>query len=92
MKTTHQVTVLGRELPVRSSAPPAKVQAVETLVNSRLHEIGSALRHADAQLLLSLTLLNMAEELLDLQATGAADAGADDRLRRLIRRLDELSF
>ena len=87
MKTTHLVTVLGREISVRSSAPPEKVQAVETFVNGRLLEIGGALRSGDAQLVLTLALLNTAEELLELQGAGKPDASVEARLQGFIDRL-----
>ena len=74
MKTSHAVTVLGRELSVRSSAPEFKVRAVETFVNGKLQEIGSSLKNGDAQLVLSLALLNTAEELLG----GVADRFGED--------------
>ncbi len=87
MKTTHLVTVLGREISVRSSAPPEKVQAVETFVNGRLLEIGGALRSGDAQLVLTLALLNTAEELLELRGAGKPDASVEARLQGFIDRL-----
>ena len=89
MKTTHLVTVLGREISVRSSAPPEKVQAVESFVNGRLLEIGGALRSSDAQLVLTLALLNTAEELLELKAAGKRDASLDAKLQGIIDRLEK---
>ena len=84
MKTSHAVTVLGRELSVRSSAPEAKVKAVEVFVNGKLQEIGSALRSGDAQLVLTLALLNTSEELLELRSRQEQDALADNRISALI--------
>jgi cell division protein ZapA len=88
MKTSHAVTVLGRELSVRSSAPELKVRAVETFVNGKLREIGSALKSGDAQLVLSLALLNTAEELLELRSQREKDAAANSRIDSLIATLD----
>ena len=88
MKVTHQVTVLGREIPVRSSAPAAQVQAVESFVNKRLHDIGAALQSGDAQLVLILALLNTAEELLELRNSRKSDADLDERLRGILNRLE----
>jgi len=88
MKTTHLVTVLGRELSVRSSAPPEKVQAVEAFVNARLHEIGSALKSGDAQLVLMLALLNTSEELLELRTAAEHEAPVADSMRRLLEKLE----
>lgn len=88
MKTAHSVRVLGREISVRSSAPPEKVQAVETFVNDRLQEIGSALKSGDAQLVLTLALLNTAEEMLDLRVAKESDKSLDGRVRSIIERLE----
>jgi cell division protein ZapA len=88
MKTSHAVTILGRELSVRSSAPELKVRAVETFVNGKLQAIGSALKSGDAQLVLSLTLLNIAEELLELRHLRERDSVVDNRIDSLIATLD----
>ncbi|MFZ4859491.1 MAG: cell division protein ZapA [Desulfuromonadaceae bacterium] len=90
MKTSHAVTVLGRELSVRSSAPESKVRAVETFVNGKLREIGGALKSGDAQLVLSLALLNTAEELLELRSQREMDAGVNSRIGSLIATLDSV--
>jgi cell division protein ZapA len=88
MKTSHTVTVLGRELSVRSSASEAKVKAVETFVNGKLHEIGSALKSSDAQLVLTLALLNASEELLEFRSQREQDALADSRISTIIASLE----
>lgn len=88
MKTAHSVRVLGREISVRSSAPSEKVHAVETFVNSRLQEIGSALKSGDAQLVLTLALLNTAEEMLELRSSKEAETPLEDRLRGMLERLE----
>jgi cell division protein ZapA len=88
LKTAHTVSVLGREISVRSSAPAEKVQAVESFVNNRLLEIGSALKSGDAQLVLSLALLNTAEEMLDLRSAKESDKALDSRVRDIIDRLE----
>ena len=88
MKTAHSVRVLGRDISVRSSAPAEKVHAVETFVNGRLQEIGSALQSGDAQLVLTLALLNTAEEMLDLRAARFADTTLENSVRGMIERLE----
>jgi len=88
LKTAHSVRVLGRDISVRSSAPVEKVQAVETFVNDRLQEIGSALKSGDAQLVLTLALLNTAEEMLELRAARQADTPLESRLLGMIERLE----
>jgi cell division protein ZapA len=88
MKTAHVVTVLSREISVRSSAPSERVQAVETYVNDRLQEIGSALKSSDAQLVLTLVLLNTVEEMLNLQDVKESEQMVEDRVRGIIKRLE----
>lgn len=88
MKAAHIVRVLGREISVRSSAPAERVQAVETFVNERIQEIGSALKSGDAQLVLTLALLNTAEEMLNLRDLKETDQIFEQKLHRLIERLE----
>ncbi|MSN25494.1 MAG: cell division protein ZapA [Geobacter sp.] len=88
MKKTHAVTVLGREISVRSSSSAERVSAVEKFVNDRLQTIGSAMSSGDAQLVLTLALLNTAEELLELTSTHEQDAALDLRMRGIIGKLE----
>ena len=90
MKKSHAVTILGRELSVRSSAPEEKVRAVETFVNGKLLEIGSALSSGDAQLVLMLALLNTSEELLELRTRRGQDAEVDGRISALVAELEKI--
>ncbi|MDD2366454.1 MAG: cell division protein ZapA [Desulfuromonadaceae bacterium] len=90
MKKSHAVTILGRELSVRSSAPESRVKAVEAFVNGKLQEIGSALMNGDAQLVLTLALLNASEELLELRGLKELDSVSDARIGAIIARLDEV--
>lgn len=90
MKTSHAVTVLGRELSVRSSASEAKVKAVEAFVDGKLQEIGSALRNGDAQLVLTLALLNASEELLELRSRREQEAAVDGRITAMIATLESV--
>lgn len=88
MKKSHAVTILGRELSVRSSASEAKVKAVETFVNGKLQEIGSALKSGDAQLVLTLALLNTSEELLELRSLQEQDERTGSRISTIISTLE----
>lgn len=87
MKAAHVVRVLGREISVRSSAPVERVQAVEAFANDRLQEIGSALKSGDAQLVLTLALLNTVEEMLNLRDVKESQQTAEDKLRGIIAKL-----
>ena len=73
---------------MRSSAPEAKVKAVEAFVNAKLQEIGSALNSGDAQLVLILALLNTSEELLELRSQREQGATADSRISTIIAKLE----
>lgn len=88
MKKSHAVTVLGRELSVKSSAPAEKVMAVEAFVNGRLQEIGSALKSGDAQLVLTLALLNTAEELLEIRSLKEQNELLNGKIRGIIGKLE----
>lgn len=90
MKTSHAVTVLGRELSVRSSASEAKVKAVESFVNGKLQDIGGALVNGDAQLILTLALLNTSEELLELRSQREFGAADESRISSIIVALETI--
>lgn len=87
MVRTHLVTVLGREIPVRSSAQPEQVKKIEAFVNEQLELIRTRLTTADPQLVTTLALLNLAEAHLEL--LGKHD-GLSDHTRRLVRLLERL--
>lgn len=87
MKTTHMLKVLGRELPIVSSAPAEKVQAVESFVNERLRDIAASLNRNDQELVMILALLNITEELLDIRSTQKKEESLDDRLKGMLDRL-----
>jgi cell division protein ZapA len=90
MKTTYLVTVLGREISVKSSAPTEKVKAIEAFTNNRLLKIGASLQTSDAQLVLTLALLNTAEELLELQAAMDSNNFLNDKLQEMISAIEKV--
>lgn len=90
MKKAHLVTVLGREIPVRSAAQPEKVQQIEQFVNEQVEAIRTRLTTADPQLVITLALLNLAETYLDLQSRCRPDQQHDARLGQLIGRLEQV--
>lgn len=90
LKKSHSVTVLGRELAVRSSASAERVQEIESAVNSRLQEIDSALRGGDSQLVLILALLNTTEELLDLKRNQQDLTSLEQRFKGVLERLESV--
>lgn len=88
MKSSHIVAVLGREISVRSSSTPEQVQAIEAFVTDRLQQIGSALKSGDAQLVLTLALLNTAEELFQLRGLKETERLTEERLKGIIDLLE----
>ena len=89
MKQAHLITVLGREIPVRSSASAEKVRAVETLVNGQIDQIRGGITSTDPQLLAILALLNLAESYLELQTRHESSA-SEARVAQLLDRLDKV--
>jgi cell division protein ZapA len=89
MTKAHLVTVLGREIPVRSSAPEEKVREIEAFVNTRIEGIRSRMTTADPQLLVTLAFLNLAESYLDLQSRQNSSGILDTRLTSILERLDK---
>jgi cell division protein ZapA len=90
MTKAHLLTVLGREIPVRSSASEEKVRQIETFVNTRIDAIRTKMTTADPQLLVTLTLLNLAESYLELQARQAGSKMLDTKVNTLLERLDKI--
>ncbi|WP_281185322.1 cell division protein ZapA [Trichlorobacter lovleyi] len=85
----HLVTVLGREIPVRSAAPEEKVREVEAFVNERIEAIRARLTTADPQLLVTLALLNLSESYLELQRRqDGSGSTLEARLTSMLEQLD----
>jgi cell division protein ZapA len=61
---SHSIRVLGRDLQVKSTASSEHVAEVEALVNTKLSEAEASLSGQDTQLVVILTLMNLAEELI----------------------------
>ena len=88
MIKAHLVTVLGREIPVRSSAPEEKVREIEAFVNNRIEAIRERLTTADPQLLVTLALLNLSESYLELQGRQDGSSTLEARITSMLERLD----
>ena len=57
-------------------------------MNGKLQDIGSALRSGDAQLVLTLALLNTSEELLELRSQRELEAADESRIGAMIATLE----
>jgi len=89
MTKAHLVTVLGREIPVRSSASEEKVREIEAFVNTRIETIRDRLTTADPQLLVTLAFLNLSEAYLELQSRQGNTNIDETRLISILDRLDK---
>ena len=90
MSSLHRIKVLGRELQVRSSALPEKVQDIEMFVNQKLAEVAASIKGSDPQLVAILTLMNIAEEYLSLvRGQEGAQWHETERVKVLLQKFDD---
>jgi cell division protein ZapA len=88
--TTHRITVLGKELQVKSSASPEAVREVEEFVNGKAREVAAAVKSGDSQIVAILTLMNIAEAYLDLVRKNEQLRLIDQELLpQLLQRVDD---
>ena len=67
MIATHSITVMGRDLQVKSASPAELVAQVEAVVNDKLVEAGAAVSGGDNQVVVILAMMNLAEAYLTAQ-------------------------
>jgi cell division protein ZapA len=90
MKHLHRVAVLGRELQVKSSAPPGKVEKIVAFLESKIHEVEQYVKGGDTQVVAILTLMNLAETVLDLlEKQNGQDLLVKEKLAKLIAMVEE---
>jgi cell division protein ZapA len=90
VKALHTVTVMGRELQVRTSAQAEHVREIEAFVNNRISEVQPLVKGGDPQVIAILTLMNLAESYLALDKAESSGSGLEDRVKRLLRHLEEV--
>jgi cell division protein ZapA len=78
VKPSHRISVLGREIQVKSAASAESVREVETYLNERAAEVALSLPNADQQLIALLVLLNTTESYLALRR---GDVSTGDRFQ-----------
>jgi cell division protein ZapA len=83
-----RILVLGREIPVRTTASPDLVQKIETMVNERLALAATSMSLPNEQMVAILAMLNMAEEIVSLREQVPS---ADQYTERLEKLLDKVS-
>lgn len=84
----HLVTVLGREIPVRSAASEEKVREIEAFIHRQIEAVKGCITTADPQLLISLALLNISEQYLDQKREQEEGRQLVKRLSGMLQRLD----
>jgi cell division protein ZapA len=90
VSSLHRIRVLGRDLQVRSSAPPERVRDIEVFVNGKLAEVAASIKGSDQQLVAILALLNIAEEYLSLiRESEASRQHEAERFNLLLQKLDD---
>jgi cell division protein ZapA len=86
----HRIKILGRELQVRSSALPEKVQDIESFVNGKLADVAASIKGSDPQLVAILALMNIAEEYLSLvRGQEGARQHETERVKLLLQKVDD---
>ncbi|MFW9604066.1 MAG: cell division protein ZapA [Trichlorobacter sp.] len=89
-KQAHLITVLGRNIPVRSTATEERVREIERFVNHELATIQSKVPGADPQLLVTLALLNLSERYLNGQDSISKGLHTEQQLTELLRKLQSI--
>jgi cell division protein ZapA (FtsZ GTPase activity inhibitor) len=91
---TVSVQILGQEYKIRSTEDAAFVREVAVHVDETMRAISARMTSATATQLAVLAALNFAEELLRERRNGGGGGGggdeADERLRAVLRRLEEI--
>ena len=81
----HQITVMGKQVRLRSDSDPARIQAVAEYVNEKIETLSDGPKTGTAaQQVLLLTALNMADEIFEARAQHEA---LRDRIREHSRSL-----
>jgi len=91
LKQAVQVTILGQQYMVKSSAPPEEVRKVADFVNDRLEEVATASKTVDSLNVAVLALLNVSGSYLRLseQAPAEEQGQFEERIRHLLLRLEQ---
>jgi len=90
VKSAHRITVMGRDLQVRSTAQLDSVRRVEAFVNEKVAEVASSVTGCDPQVVAILTLMNLGEAYLNLvRESESAKRRTEEMVSRLLQRLDE---
>ncbi len=89
MSISCRILVLGREIPVRTTASSELVQKIETMVNERLALAATSMSLPNEQMVAILAMLNMAEEIVSLREHVQPDDHVTARLEKLLDMVSE---
>ncbi|KAF0217547.1 MAG: hypothetical protein FD174_3226 [Geobacteraceae bacterium] len=90
MNSSHRIRVFGRELQVKSLAPPESVREVEAFVNGKLAEVAATVRGGDSQVVAILALMNISEAYLALaREHELCRQHGKERVSRLLKQIDD---
>ncbi|MBD90047.1 MAG: hypothetical protein CL940_06905 [Deltaproteobacteria bacterium] len=65
----HQITVMGKQIRLRSDSDPERIQAVANYVNEKIDDLADGPKTGSAaQQVLLLAALNMADEIFEVRA------------------------
>lgn len=86
LSSLHRIRVLGRELQVRTTAPPERVRQIEEYLNRKVQELEVSTKSEDQLVIAILALLNITELFFDLSTERAECSKSDEeRISRLLR-------
>lgn len=90
VKASHRISVLGKEITVKSSATAEHVREVEALVNRKLAEAQASIPVVgDPQVPIILALMNLAESCLSLsRELEEQEQAGKETMTRLVKRID----
>lgn len=87
---SHRISVLGKDIQVKHSAPPEAVREIEAFVNARIAEVAAAVKSGDSQVVAILALMNIAEDYLAASKENATYRHlAQERVPRLLQQINE---
>ena len=85
----YRIRVLGRDLQVRSTAPPETVHDIEAFVNRKIADVAASITGGDIQVVAILALMTIAEDYLSLVKSQESRLEVEpERVKKLIEKLD----
>ena len=83
--------MLGRDLQVKSTAPPETVQEIEAFVNRKVADVAVSVTGGDSQVVAILALMTIAEAYLSLvKAQALSQSDESERIKKLLHKLDQV--